>query len=251
MVRVRPVRIAAISDVHGNLPALDAVMADISGQSVDVVVDLGDLLSGALQPRETADRLMELAVPTVRGNHERQLLTYAPERMGPSDRLAHDAITDRHREWMAGLPLTLRVAEGVLAFHGSPTDDLVYLLETVDQSGARPATEAEVIERLGESATVPLLLCGHTHLQRSLRLPTGAVVVNPGSVGWPAYADDRPHPHVMEAGTPHARYAVVDDRSGRWETEFRAVDYDWDGAAAIADANGRPDVAGALRTGRM
>jgi hypothetical protein len=187
----------------------------------------------------------------VRGNHERQLLSYAPERMGASDRLAHDMITDRHREWMAGLPLTLEVADGVLAFHGSPTDDLVYLLETVEPSGARPATEAGVVDRLGASAAVPLLLCGHTHLQRSMRLAAGAFVVNPGSVGWPAYDDDHPHPHVMEAGTPHARYAIADDTSGQWRAEFRAVDYDWDGAASIAEANDRPDVARALRTGRV
>jgi hypothetical protein len=179
------------------------------------------------------------------------LLTYAPERMGASDRLAHDTIGDRHREWMAGLPLTLEMADGVLAFHGSPTDDLVHLLETVDESGARPATETEVMERLGSAVDRPLLLCGHTHLQRSMRLPTGALVVNPGSVGWPAYDDDHPYPHVMEAGTPHARYAVADDGSGQWRAEFRAVDYDWDRPAAIAEAHGRPDVARALRTGRV
>jgi putative phosphoesterase len=245
------VRIAAISDVHGNLLALDAVLADIATQSVNVVVNLGDLLSGPVQPRETADRLMELDLPTVRGNHERQLLTYAPERMGVSDRLAHDTISDRHRQWLAELPLTLQVADGVLAFHGSPTDDLVYLLETVDPSGARPATEAEVTERLGASVDVPLLLCGHTHLQRSMRLPVGALVLNPGSVGWPAYDDDHPYPHVMEAGTPHARYAIADDASGQWRAEFRSVVYDWDRAAATAEGNGRPDVAGALRTGRV
>jgi putative phosphoesterase len=244
-------RIAAISDVHGNVLALDAVLTDIARQSVDVVVNLGDLLSGALRPAGTADRLMELALPTVRGNHERQLLTYAPERMGASDRLAHEAITDRHRAWLAELPMTVEVADGVLAFHGTPTDDLVYLLETVDPSGARAATEAEVLERLGGSAAVPLLLCGHTHLQRSMRLPTGSLVVNPGSVGWPAYEDDHPHPHVMEAGTPHARYAVVDDSNGQWEAQFLAIDYDWDAAAAVAEAHARPDVATALRTGRM
>jgi predicted phosphodiesterase len=244
-------RIAAISDVHGNLLALDAVLADIAARSADVVVNLGDLLSGAVQPREAADRLMQLDLPTVAGNHERQLLTYAPERMGASDRLAHESIADRHRAWLAGLPTTLHVADGVLAFHGSPTDDLVYLLETVDPDGARPATEAEVVARLGAAVDVPLLLCGHTHLQRSMRLATGAFVVNPGSVGWPAYDDDHPHPHVMEAGTPHARYAVVDDSSGRWEVEFRAVDYDWGAAAAIAQGNGRPDVSVALRTGRV
>jgi predicted phosphodiesterase len=244
-------RMAVMSDVHGNLLALDAVMADIATQSVDVVVNLGDLLSGAVQPRETADRLIDLGLPTVRGNHERQLLTYAPERMGASDRLAHDTITDRHRQWMAGLPLTLQVADGVLAFHGSPTGDLVYLLETVDESGARPATEDEVLGRLGSSAEVPLLLCGHTHLQRSMHLTTGSLVLNPGSVGWPAYDDDHPYPHVMEAGTPHARYAIADDASGQWRAEFRAVDYDWDRAAVIAEANSRPDVARALRTGRV
>jgi predicted phosphodiesterase len=245
-------RLAVVSDVHGNLAALDAVVADIAARAVDVVVNLGDLLSGALQPRETADRLMASGWPTVRGNHERQLLTLDVDRMGPSDRLAHGTITLEHRVWLSALPSTLEVVPGVLAFHGTPTDDLTYLLDTVDASGARTATTQEVLERLGGYATSPrwsLLLCGHTHLQRSLHLPTGALVVNPGSVGWPAYADDVPHPHVMQAGTPHARYAVVDDSTGRWRVDLRAVDYDWDGAARLAEGNGRPDVARALRTG--
>ena len=244
-------RIAAISDVHGNLGALDAVLADIETLDVDVVVNLGDLLSGGVLPRETADRLMDADLPTVRGNHERQLLTLDRDRMGLSDRLAHETISARHRDWLAGLPLTLEVADGVLAFHGSPTDDLTYLLETVDPDGARPATPEEVTGRLGGFATTPLLLCGHTHLQRSMRLPTGALVLNPGSVGWPAYDDDHPHPHVMEAGTPHARYAVAERTDGRWTGEFRAVEYDWEAAAGIAEANRRPDVARALRTGRV
>jgi hypothetical protein len=140
-------RIAVFSDVHGNLLALDAVLTDVSNRSVDLAVNLGDLLSGGLQPRETADRLMAVDLPTVRGNHERQLLTTPPERLSRSDRLAHDTITDRHREWLAGLPATLQPADGVLAFHGSPTDDLTYLLETVEETGARQATDAEVLER--------------------------------------------------------------------------------------------------------
>lgn len=242
-------RIAAIADVHGNRPALDAVLADIATLDVDVVVNLGDLLSGAVQPRETADRLLDLDLPTC-GNHERQLLTCSPAQMSLSDRHAHETITDRHRQWLAGLPLTLEVAAGVLAFHGSPTDDLTYLLETVDPAGARPATHAEVTARLGPFADTPLLLCGHTHLQRSMRLATGALVVNPGSVGWPAYADEHPHPHVMEAGTPHARYALTVRTDDGWTCEFRAVEYDWEQAAAIAETNHRPDAARALRTGR-
>ena len=95
-----------------------------------------------------------------------------------------------------------------------------------------------------------MLLCGHTHLQRAMRLPTGATVVNPGSVGWPAYADEKPHPHMMEAGTPHARCAVVDDDAGQWNLVFREVTYDWGHAAGLAENNGRSDIARALRTGR-
>jgi predicted phosphodiesterase len=243
-------RIAVISDVHGNLLALDAVVADIAGHAVDVTVNLGDLLSGGVSPRETADRLLELDLPTVRGNHERQVLHDPVDRMSRSDRLAHETLLPAHLEWLATLPLSLELGDDVLAFHGSPTDDLTYLLETVGPDGARPATVDEVLERLGPHAQRRLLLCGHTHLQRSLLLPNGALVVNPGSVGWPAYADDLPYPHVMEAGTPHARYALVEQAEDGWRVDFRAVDYDWEQAARIADGNGRGDVAHALRTGR-
>jgi predicted phosphodiesterase len=83
-------KIAVLADVHGNLGALDAVLADVTEQRVDLTVNLGDLLSGALHPRETADRLLALGLPTVRGNHERQVLTLPREQMTASDRLAHD-----------------------------------------------------------------------------------------------------------------------------------------------------------------
>ena len=171
--------------------------------------------------------------------------------MSRSDQLTVDTITDLQREWLASLPETLELAPGVLAFHGSPADDLTYLLETVELSGVRPATDDEVLERLGRVASWPLLLCGHTHLPRARLLPTGALVVNPGSVGWPAYDDHKPHPHVMEAGSPHARYAIVDDASGRWTAELLAVAYDWETAAGIADRHDRRDVGRALRTGRV
>jgi predicted phosphodiesterase len=242
-------RIAVISDLHGNLLALEAVLADIEQRGVDEVVNLGDLVSGGLAPAATADRLMELGQHTVRGNHERQVLQNPYERMSMSDRLAHDQLTEVHRAWFASLPLTAEIAPGVLAFHGSPYNDLVYLLETVEPDGARPATEEEITARLGEYASWPLLLCGHTHLQRQVRLGSGALVVNPGSAGWPAYDDDKPYPHVMESGSPHARYAIADNTSGSWDAELLAVEYDWEAAARLAESNGRLDVAGQLRTG--
>ncbi|AEV85209.1 metallophosphoesterase [Actinoplanes sp. SE50] len=244
-------RLAVISDVHGNLPALDAVLAAIAADGVDLTVNLGDLLSGYVQPAETADRLIAADLVTVAGNHERQVLTLPEDRQGMADRITTGLLTGAHRAWLAALPAVVSPAPGVLAFHGTPTDDLQYLLHTVTADGVRDATGDEVRERLGAAAAGPaLLLCGHTHLAGSLRLPGGPLIVNPGSVGWPAYTDDRPFEHQMAAGSPHARYAVVDDASGRWEAQLRAVEYPWEVAAGFAEGFGRPDVARALRTGR-
>jgi hypothetical protein len=88
------------------------------------------------------------------------------------------------------------------AIHGSPRSDMEYLLEAVTPTGARPATTDEVVERLGNDRETTLLLCGHTHIQRLIQVPGGPLIVNPGSVGWPAYADDLPYPHVRSRGVP-------------------------------------------------
>ncbi|MBN9630336.1 MAG: metallophosphoesterase family protein [Actinobacteria bacterium] len=245
-------RIAAISDVHGNVFALRSVLEALRTMRVDVLVNLGDHLSGGVDPAATADLLLATPAVSVRGNHERQLLELPRERMGASDALAADTISAAHRQWLLDLPLSADAAPGVLAFHGGPDDDLLYLLETVTPSGVRPATDSEVVERLvsADLHGYPLLLSGHTHLQRLLRLPSGVLVVNPGSVGMPAYRDDGPTPHVIEAGSPHARFAVLDDDSGEWEATFHAIEYPWEDAAALARRNGRPDVEHALLTGR-
>lgn len=243
-------RIAALSDIHGNLAALDAVLADIARRGADIVVNLGDLLSGPLQPCATAERLMALDLPTVAGNHERQVLTHAPAGMGASDRFASDRITQAQRDWMATLPATLRLGDDVLLVHGTPTSDLTGWLETVTPSGMRPATHAEVLQRAG-AADASLLLCGHTHVPRALRLDDGRLVVNPGSVGLQAYDDPHPWPHRMENGTPHARYALVERAGSSWSVAHIAVAYDWDAAAALAGRHGARAWTHALRTGRV
>src|ERR1700722_20053910 len=112
-------RIAALSDIHGNLFALDAVLADVGRRGVDLIVNLGDILSGPLLPAETAERLMALDLPTIRGNHERQVLTLRPEKMGASDRYASDTISDAHRGWIGSLPPVLRPASDVFMCHAT------------------------------------------------------------------------------------------------------------------------------------
>ncbi len=243
-------RIAVMSDIHGNLWALDAVLADIARRNVDVTVNLGDILSGPLLPAETAERLMAQDLPTIRGNHERQVLEHDPARMGASDRWAHEHIAPVHRGWIASLPSSMRLQDDVLMVHGTPGSDLVYWMETVDPAGQRIATYAEVRERAGD-AQASLILCGHTHVPRSVLLDDGRLIVNPGSVGLQAYDDDLPYPHKAENGTPHARYAVVERTARGWAVEQYAIAYDWNAAAEVAQRHGRPDWAFALRTGRM
>lgn len=243
-------RIAALSDIHGNLWALDAVLADLAGRRVNLVVNLGDILSGPLLPVETAERLMPIGLHTIRGNHERQLLEQEPSRMGASDRWAHDRLLPRHRDWIAALPATRRVRDDILLVHGTPDSDLVYWLESVDASGMQRAAYADVLARAGH-AQAGLILCGHSHVPRAVQLDDGPLVVNPGSVGLQAYLGDLPYPHKAENGTPHARYAIVEQCDGGWTVEQHAVAYDWSAAADLAQRNGRPEWAFALRTGRM
>jgi predicted phosphodiesterase len=238
-------RIAVLSDIHGNLPALEAVIADAPG--VDGWLNLGDIVSGPLWPRETAAWLMARDWPTLAGNHERQLLTFAAQRMSPSDRYAAAALTPEQFDWLRALPPTLQPADGLLCVHGTPGNDLQYLLETVTPAGARAATPEEIHARLG-GVQCALLLCGHSHVPRCVN--AGAITLaNPGSVGLQAYDDSHPWPHDIESGSPLARYALVDSQG--WQVSLRSVAYDHEAAARCAEANGRGDWADALRSGRV
>jgi len=239
------VTIAVLSDIHGNLPALEAVIADAMARGATAFVNLGDIVSGPLWPRETADLLMRLDWPTIAGNQERQLLSDAPADLGPSDRFAREALTDAQLAWLARLPGTLDYAADIFLCHGTPASDGHYLLEDVGPDGAYPAAPGAVAQRIaGRSERI--ILCGHSHLARLIWLEGGRIVANPGSVGLPAYADDQPHYHVMEAGSPRARYALLEDGG----VDLLEVDYDFTAAAAKANREGRSDWAFALRTGR-
>ncbi|MGO4378748.1 metallophosphoesterase [Pseudoduganella sp. RAF19] len=243
-------RIAAISDIHGNLWALDAVLDDIVKRKVDLTVNLGDILSSPLKPRETAERLMPLNLPTISGNHERQVLEDDPAQLSVEDRNAYDHITDEQRAWIRSLPKTLRIADDVLLVHGTPSSDVRYFLETVTEQGRRAATHEEVLERASD-AHASLILCGHTHIPRAFRLDDGRLIANPGSVGWPAFDDIHPFHHKAENNTPHARYAIFERTPCGWTIEHYAIAYDWSAASDFAARHDNAEWAYLLRTGRM
>ena len=240
-------RIAVIADIHGNLRALEAVRADLRRHSPDVVINLGDHLSGPLQAAATADLLIQSEYIQIRGNHDRQLLDRPADQMGPSDKAAFGQLTNGHKEWLSSLPATKMLSEMLLC-HGTPESDLEYLLEEIHGAEARLRSPQQIRQRLGESQ-IPLVLCGHSHIPRIVRIAGGVTIVNPGSVGPPAYDDTHPSVHYMETGSPHARYAIVDQEAGTLKVDFIAVEYDWEQASKDAATAQRADWAYALATG--
>jgi predicted phosphodiesterase len=241
-------RIAVVSDIHGNLPALEAIVEDIERRGVDAVVNLGDSVSGPLLPLETARFLMARDWIHLAGNHERLLLAEGPR--GVSDEFARSQLTSAELEWLASLRPRLRIQPALLLCHGTPSSDSEYLLETVEPGRVRAATPGEIGERLGE-VEEDVVLCGHSHVPGARRAPSGTLIVNPGSVGLQAFEDTHPHPHVIETGSPDARYAIMTWADGEWEPAHVSVPYAWGRMAELARSRQRADWEVALRTGRM
>ena len=243
-------RIAVLSDIHGNLPALEAVVADLTRRGADIVVNLGDNLSGPLLPLETAEYLMAQRWMHLAGNHDRQILGAEPGELGPSDAFARSRLTPAALAWTASLPAFLVLNDEVYLCHGTPGSDSDNLLETAEPGRTRPATPPEIGERLG-SIGAAVVLCGHTHIPRSVRSASGQMLLNPGSVGLPAYEDARPFHHVVETGSADARYALIERRISGWSAQLIALPYDFRPMVELARRNGRRDWESPLSTGYM
>jgi predicted phosphodiesterase len=245
-------RIALVSDIHGNLPALQAVIEDTRRRAVTSIVNLGDSLSGPLLPLETARYLMDQDWVQLAGNHERQLLEFATKGGGKSDAFAHARLTPDVFEWMRSLPHSRPLDDEVYLCHGTPRSDVEALLETLDGDHTRAATDAEIAARCAVPGRSPqLIACGHSHIPRVAHGPTGQLLVNPGSVGLQAYEDDQPHYYRVENGDAYARYATIEKRGGAWHAQIHPVPYDHESMARLAERHGRPEWAQALRTGTV
>ena len=242
-------RFAAIADVHGNYLALEAVLADIRALGISDIVNLGDMASGPLDARRTMDALMALDAVHVLGNHDRYLIDRSPEKMGSWDRPAHAQLDMPHLDWLRTVPKTSVFREKVFLCHATPEHDEIYWLETVQPDSTVLMSSLDAIEERAKGIVQSLILCAHTHLARAVRLRDGRLIVNPGSVGSPGYRDIHPFPHVIEAGTPDARYAILELTEGNWQVTFRHVPYDHAAMATLARHNGQPELAAALATG--
>lgn len=242
-------RFAAIADIHGNHLALEAVLSDIRAQGISDIVDLGDMVSGPLDARPTIDMLMALDAVHLLGNHDRYLIDRPHEKMGSWERLTYTQLKPRHLDWLRTLPANAVYRDAVFLCHATPQDDDTYWLETVLPGGEVLMSSLESIEARAAGVTQSLILCAHTHTARAVRLRDGRLIVNPGSVGSPGYRAGKPYPHVVEAGSPDARYAILEQVDGNWEVTFRHIPYDHAAMAALARHNGETELGSALATG--
>ncbi len=242
-------RLAAISDIHGNSAALAAVLDNIDRQEVDLTVNLGDCFSGPLDAAGTAELLAARDFPTVRGNHDRLLYDRPVEEMGNWEAWAIDALSKTTLDWCRSLPLTLEIGD-VLLCHATPKADDQNWLDRRGKTHRLVARDLpDVLER-AEGVTAPMTLCGHTHTPRSLRLPDGRRIVNPGSVGCPAYLDTRMEPNfVHQTGAADARYAILDGQGADWTVALISVPYDPAEMVKLAEARGAAGWVRALETG--
>jgi putative phosphoesterase len=218
------VRVAALYDIHGNLPALEAVLAEVEAAAPDVVVIGGDVVAGPL-PSETLERLVTLGdrVRWVMGNADRMVIE-AFDRGGrpadpddPIDRL--DAwvarqLTREQRDRLAAFEPLVHV-DGTLFCHGSPrSDEEIITMVSAD----------ERLVPMLEGVSEDVVVCGHTHHQFDRRVG-GTRVINAGSVGRPY--EDEPAAYWLWLGA---------------DLELRRTDYDIDAAVERLRASGLPEV---------
>src|SRR6476660_3436333 len=111
-------RLAIISDIHGNLLALETVLADLKLRGVDSTINLGDCVTSPLWPRETFELLDTLSWPTVRGNHDRRLAEESRAEMTPAVAFTCDSLTAEQRHRLGALPASVEIDGDVFAVHG-------------------------------------------------------------------------------------------------------------------------------------
>lgn len=227
-------RLAAISDMHANAVAFEAVIADLRRQAPDAVVCLGDIVMRGPQPKECVDMLRSLnPLATVRGNFDHRFTRFPPPGWSPKTykeelRLRDFAYTsarlpDADQAWLANLPTefaTTTEGQGIELYHAAPGSLGQYVW---------PWATEEELSKMRVNASTKLVLFGHMH-HPFVRTARGFTVVNTGSVGLPFDGDNRPS------------YAIIDITKNDLAIQIRRVAYDVEAAIQIARNCSMPDV---------
>lgn len=231
-------RIAFISDIHGNLQSLELVLSDMEQENVEQTICLGDVASLGPQPREVIARLKELHIPNVMGNHDNYLL--------------NPHLTKDHHPWLRELEfwclsqlakedldflgtfqphlqLKLDNQTDILCYHGSPRSNEEFL---------HPDTSTGTFDEVFKGKAAKFFIGGHTHVQM-VSQHRGMTLLNPGSVGMPF---EYPMRGESQHAFRRAEYMIVNWANGKLTFELRRLSIDFDQLAETARACGMPDV---------
>ncbi len=235
-------KIAIISDIHGNLPALEATLAAISAEGIERIVCLGDVATLGPQPREVIARLRALGCPVVMGNTDAILLAPQPEGSADAaggvpmsnedfDRWSAAQLTPDDlaylRTFQPTISLPLGDAGTLLCYHGSPRSyDERITAETPD----------EALHEMLAATPAQMYAGGHTH-QQMFRRHRDALVLNPGAVG---FVKDAIPPAATIRNPSWAEYAVIGSDGGQLDVSLRRVPFDLDALFVAMDATGIP-----------
>jgi putative phosphoesterase len=236
-------RLAIISDIHGNLPALEAVLADIEAQGITDLYHLGDLVGYNPFPNESVALVAERQIPGITGNYDQAVLALGPDPIGellnakitPMGREIYAwtvrEVNSRSREFLGAQPGQRSLTRGkwrLRLTHGSPRHIKDYV---------RPSWPDDMVEDLLSEVQEDILLTGHTHIP-VVRQVNGKWLVNPGSVGFP------------KDGNPLAAYAIL-ELGEEFTVCIRRVQYDIERTVQAMRERGLPPKAGEdLRVGR-
>ena len=235
-------RIGLISDIHGNLVSLDTVLADVDRAGVDRIICLGDVASMGPQPCEVVARLRAVGCPCIMGNHDLEVinpdLVHEDAGVSPWEielinwcvAQLSEADINFIRSFEPWIEIPLDAEASLMCFHGSPGSPLDKILAT---------TPVEELDEMLDDFAATMMIGGHTHVQM-LRQHRGALIVNPGSVGFPL--EQMPF-EGMPRYLPWAEYAIVDWTNGVLGIELRRVSVDLDGIKQAALSSGMPRAA--------
>lgn len=241
-------KIAILSDIHGNSWALEKVLEDLEKRKPDLIVNLGDILYGPLNPNETFKMLKSQNIVSISGNQDRYMIeNYGKELNNNTLKFVENNLDISAYEWLKSLPSTQTLDCNVFMCHGTPRSDSTYLLEKLCE-GYRTVNSKEIINEYLQDINQKIVFCGHSHTPRIVQAGN-KLIINPGSIGLQAYDDDLPVFHKIENFSNHAKYALVEFYDESLICKQISISYDFEKAAICAEKNNRPDWAKWLRTG--
>jgi predicted phosphodiesterase len=232
-------KIAIVSDIHGNLPALEAVLAEITAEGIERVVCLGDVATLGPQPHEVIARLRALGCPIVMGNTDASLLTLQRDEDTASDDVRNkdfdqwcaEQLTADDLAYLRTFQPTISLPLGdggtLLCYHGSP--------RSYDEP-IRAETADDALQEMLAQTPAQLYAGGHTH-QQMARRHRDVLVLNPGTVG---FAKDAIPPATLIRNPSWAEYAVIACDGRQLDVSLRRMPFDVDALFAAQDASGIP-----------